>query len=86
MWYDVEAIDRPSLVETELSQRYIYVRRNIEEHERENEQGEKETYYTFEEVKIPREMWFIYEKELENSERLADVEEVITEILGGDIV
>ena len=86
MWYDVESIDRPSLVEAELSQRYIYVRRNIEEHERENEQGEKETYYTFEEVKIPCEMWFIYEKELENSERLADVEEVITEILGGDIV
>ena len=82
MWYYVESKSYPALVDTTSSKKWVYVRRNIKEHEREDEQGIKEIFYSFEETKIPKDVWAIFEKETDNSERLADVEEAITELYG----
>lgn len=82
MWYYVESKSYPTLVDTTSSKKWVYVRRNIEEHEREDGQGIKEIFYSFEETKIPKDVWAIFEKETDNSERLADVEEAITELYG----
>jgi len=87
MWYSVESKDRPALIDAESSAKYVYVRRNIREEECTDEMtGEKETFYVFEEQKIPKDVWSVFQQGLMNSERIADVEEVITEILGGGTV
>jgi hypothetical protein len=94
-WYGGESSVYPVLIDSTSSMNWVYVRRNIEEHERE-EEGETRVYYTFEEQKVPKEVWGIFEKEAENNEkivetnvkvaeadlRIADVEEAITELYG----
>ena len=82
VWYSGESSIYPALVDTTSSKVWVYVRRNVEEHERENEQGIKETFYSYEEQKVPKEVWGIFEKTVENDERIADVEEAITELYG----
>ena len=82
VWYSGESSIYPALVDTTSSKKWVYVRRNIEEHECEDEQGIKEIFYSFEETKIPKDVWVIFEKEADNSERIADVEEAITELYG----
>ena len=83
IWYDGESSVYPTLIDTTSSKKWVYVRRNVEEHERENEQGTKETFYTFEEQKVSKEIWGIFEKEADNSTRLADVEDVLADLIGG---
>ena len=83
VWYSGESSIYPALVDTTSSRKWVYVRRDIEEHERENEQGIKETFYTFEEQKVSKEVWGIFEKETDNSTRLADVEDVLADLIGG---
>ena len=39
--------------------------------------------YTFEEQKVSKEVWGIFEKEADNSTRLADVEDVLADLIGG---
>lgn len=83
MWYKTESNTRPTIIDTESSKKWVYVRKNIEEHEREDETtGIKETFYSYEEQKVPKEVWGIFEKTVENDERIADVEEAITELYG----
>lgn len=82
IWYDGESSVYPAFVDSTSSKKWVYVRRNVEEHERENEQGIKETFYSYEEQKVPKEVWGIFEKTVENDERIADVEEAITELYG----
>ena len=95
-WYEGTSSVYPSLVDTTSSKKWVYVRRNIEEHEREDDEGIKEIFYSFEEQKVPKEVWGIFEKTMQNDEkiiknnvkiaeadiRLADVEEAITELYG----
>lgn len=88
-WYEGTSSVYPSLVDTTSSKKWVYVRRNIEEHEREDEEGIKEIFYSFEEQKVPKEVWGIFEKTMQNDEkfaeadiRIADVEEAITELYG----
>lgn len=82
VWYSGESSIYPTLVDSTSSKKWVYVRRNIEEHERESDEGIKEIFYSFEETKIPKDVWVIFEKEADNSERIADVEEAITELYG----
>lgn len=83
IWYDGESSVYPALVDSTSSKKWVYVRRNVEEHEREDETtGIKETFYSYEEQKVPKEVWGIFEKTVENDERIADVEEAITELYG----
>lgn len=88
-WYEGTSSVYPSLVDTTSSKKWVYVRRNIEEHEHEDDEGIKEIFYSFEEQKVPKEVWGIFEKTTENDVkiaeadiRLADVEEAITELYG----
>lgn len=82
-WYNGESTIRPVLIDDSSSKVWVYVRRNIEEHEREDETtGIKETFYSYEEQKVSKEVWGIFEKTVENDERIADVEEAITELYG----
>lgn len=83
VWYTGESSVYPELVDSTSSKKWVYVRKNIEEHEREDETtGIKETFYSYEEQKVPKEVWGIFEKTVENDERIADVEEAITELYG----
>ena len=88
-WYEGTSSVYPSLVDTTSSKKWVYVRRNIEEHECENNEGIKEIFYSFEEQKVPKEVWGIFEKTMQNDKkiveadiRLVDVEEAITELYG----
>jgi hypothetical protein len=83
IWYVAESTAFPELVDSTSSRKWVYVRRNVKKCERENEQGIKETFYTFEEQKVSKEIWGIFEKEADNSTRLADVEDVLADLIGG---
>jgi len=86
IWYDGESSVYPQLVDTTSSKKWVFVRRNVKEQEREKEDGTTETYYTFQEQKVSKEVWGIFEQEKNNEERLNDVEDVLAELIGaGDI-
>jgi len=69
-WYEGTSYIYPSLVDTTSSKKWVYVRRNIEEHEREDDEGIKEKFYKWEEMKIPKENYPIYELEVQNAANL----------------
>lgn len=81
MWNKSESKDRPSIVEANISKKYVYVRRNIREIEREDIEGNKETFYEYEEIKIPKDVYCIFEAQFEQSSRLDDIEEVLVELI-----
>ena len=72
IWYDGESSIYPALVDTTSSKKWVYIRRNIEEFERENETDPtiKEKFYKWEEMKIPKENYPIYELEVQNAANL----------------
>lgn len=70
VWYSGESSIYPALVDTTSSKKWVYVRRDIEKHERENEQGIKEKFYKWEEMKIPKENYPIYELAVQNAANL----------------
>lgn len=86
-WYSGESTVNPALIDTNSSKKYVYVRRNVEQHERIDEMtGDTVTYYSFEEMKIPRDVYDIFVKTdaleneiLDTQEALADIYEMITE-------
>ena len=65
-----ESSIRPAAIDTESSKIYNYVRHNIEEEERE-ENGETVTIYTYEEEKVKKESWDLYE---ESTQQRADID------------
>ena len=83
VWYVAESTVFPKLIDSSSSKKWVYVRRNVKKCERENEQGIKETFYSFEEQKVPKDVWGIFEQETDNSVRLADVEDVLADLIGG---
>ena len=72
MWNYAEGKERPALVDETSSKKWVYVRRNIEEFEREDETDPeiKEKFYRWEEQKIPKENYPIYELEVQNAANL----------------
>lgn len=84
MWYKAESTFCPNLIDDTLSKKWVYVRRNIVENEREID-GIKEKFYSYEEMKVPKDVYDIFRNERDNSDRLNDIEEVLTEILGGEM-
>ena len=86
-WYSGESTVNPVLIDANSSKKYVYVRRNVEQHERIDEMiGDTMTYYAFEEIKIPRDVYDIFAKTnaleneiLDTQEALADIYEMITE-------
>ena len=101
MWYKSESNTKPVTIDKTSSKKYIYVRKNIEKVEREmeigieteNEIGENEITpktvteisYVYDEMKLPKEVYGIFEDQIMADNRISDVEEVITEIIGGGI-
>jgi hypothetical protein len=62
MWYYAEGQELPAIVDETSSKKWIYVRRNIEEFER-----EKEKFYRWEEIKLPKDTYPIYQQEQANA-------------------
>lgn len=79
-WYKSESATLPLEIDTESSKVYNYVRQNIEEVEKENEDGETVTAYTYDEAKVLKEDWGLY---LDLSQAQADIDylNMITEDL-----
>ena len=67
-WYYAEGRDRPLVTDETSSKKWVYVRRNIEEFEREDETDPaiKEKFYRWEEMKIRKEDYPIYQLEVQN--------------------
>lgn len=86
MWYKAEATSDPKAVDSTSSKKYIYLTRNVTTEERVDEQGNAHTVWVYEETKIDRDFYPIYERQISDEARIADIEEVITEILGGGII
>ena len=70
MYVYAESSVRPEPVDMESSAVYNYVRRNIQEEERE-ENGETVTVFTYEEEKIKKENWETYQ---EMNQQRADID------------
>ena len=70
MYVYAESSVRPEPVVMESSAVYNYVRRNIQEEERE-ENGETVTVFTYEEEKVRKENWELYE---EVAQQRADID------------
>ena len=79
-WYRSESLTMPSETDTTSSGVYNYVRRDITEVEREQEDGTTITVYEYEECMIPKESWGMY---LDLSQAQADIDylNMITEDL-----
>ena len=71
-WYYAEGRDRPLVTDETSSKKWVYVRRNIEEFEREDETDPaiKEKFYKWEEMKIRKEDYPIYQLEVQNAASL----------------
>ena len=72
MWYYAEGKECPQTVDSTSSKNWVYVRRNIEEFEREGETDPtiKEKFYRWEEMKIRKEDYPIYQQEQANAANL----------------
>ena len=71
MWYYAESNEHPQTVDDTSSKNWVYVRRNIEEHERVDEMtGDAVTYYAYEEIKLPKDTYPIYQQEQANAANL----------------
>ena len=84
-WYRSEANEKPLTVDKDSSKQYVYIRKNIKEETRPMEDGETQTVYTYLECLIPKDVFVIYESQANADNRLDDIEEVITEIIGGGL-
>lgn len=85
MWYRAESTEIPTTIDSTSSQVYVYVRKNINVEQREYEE-ETRTVYVYDEAKIPKDVFEIFQFQTESEARISDVEDILAEILGGDIV
>jgi hypothetical protein len=87
MWYKSEAATSPKVVDNTSSKKWVYVRKNIVTEQRKDETADKTyTVYVYDECKIPKDVYDMFEQQHIDSDRISDIEEVITEIIGGGIV
>jgi len=75
MWIKAESKDKPSMIDESTSEVYVYVRKDIEEFER-----EEETFYSYLEQKIKKEDWSLYESILSNTSDISDVQDALIEL------
>ena len=83
MWYKSESTTRPDAVNTTMSKKYVYLRKNIREETREYESGVTYTVFIYDECKIPKEVYVLVQNQNMSDSRLNDIEEVLAEIIGG---
>lgn len=71
MWYKSQSTVRPITPDTTSSHYYVYLRKNIEQIETEDESGNTYIMYEYDELKIPKEMYPLYAAEQKDR---ADIE------------
>lgn len=81
MWYKSESTIKPNPIDNISSKRYVYVRKNITE-----VQKDDDTIFEYDECKIPKDVYDIFKSQLETDSRLDEIEETIAEIIGGGLV
>lgn len=81
-WQNAQSTIRPAEIDTTSSKKYNYIRRNITEETIEQE-GQTVVMYNYEENLVLKEDWETYLNVASQDVRLTDVEDVITEIIGG---
>ncbi len=81
MWKESQSTIMPELVDNTSSNKYVYVRRNIREINTEDDG----VLYIYEEYKIPKDVYEIFKNQMDVSTRIDDIEETITEIIGGGL-
>ena len=69
MWHYAEGKERPAIVDEMSSKKWAYIRRNIEEFEREGE-TDPTIFYRWEEIKLPKDTYPIYQQEQANAANL----------------
>lgn len=82
MWYKSESNIKPDTIDVGSSQVYVYVRKNITETVRENEET-SEVIWTYDEARIPKDIYDIFKTQEKNTQDISDIEEVVAEILYG---
>lgn len=84
-WRKAESTIRPAELDTTSSRKFNYVRKNIVEEQRETEQGTI-TMYVYDELKVAKADWELFETVSDSAERIADVEDAVielAELIGG---
>lgn len=77
----------PFELDTTSSKIYNYVRRNIEEEQREQSDGSTMTMYVFDELKIKKSDWELFQTVSDSQTRINDVEDALielAELIGGE--
>ncbi len=59
-WQTVESAERPLDVDLNSSSKVNYVRRNITQKTVTEEDGTKRKVFQYEEMKVPKEYWYLY--------------------------
>lgn len=75
-----ESMIKPEVVDSSSSSEYVYIRKNIVEVEKEDEQNNKYTVYQYEEQKVSKDDWEIYQSVLTNASDIADVSDALIEL------
>lgn len=85
MWYKAESMTLPAIIDDTSSRVYVYVRKNINVEQRTDESGETIIVYVYDEIKIPKEVYEIFDLESGNERRISDIEDTLADMLfGGD--
>jgi hypothetical protein len=67
VWYVAEGSTRPELVDAESSRNWVYIRKDVHTETHEDEvTGESYTVYVWLEMKIPKDVYPVYEQEMQN--------------------
>jgi hypothetical protein len=82
MWYPVISTIKPDEVDTSSSTKYVYIRRNITE----TTDDDDNIIYEYEEYQLPKEIYDVVKVQDETISRVNDIEETITEIIGGGLI
>lgn len=79
-WRTVESAVMPLEEDTTSSKVYNYITRNVRTEERTDEEGNLTTWYVYEEAKIPKEAWGLYETQQQQNEDIDSCMVALTEI------
>lgn len=82
MWYPVISTIKPDEVDTSSSIKYVYIRRNITE----TTDDDNNIIYEYEEYQLPKEIYDVVKVQDETISRINDIEETITELIGGGLI
>lgn len=80
MWKKSESKIMPQLIDDTSSPTTVYIRKNVEEVVRKNENRDDETIYVYDEQEVKKEDWEIYRTVLDHSDELSEVEDALVEL------